>query len=195
MSKSRFSFRSRCQVRLNPNQHTPNSIQLVFSNFYIGIALGALSFATRYTAKNTRPWPYTPKPAENGVSEFPVLSRYGSFFAHLRAAEALADRAGSVIANIYAAHGEKREALTARQRGEAAEWVASVKVVATDTGLRVTQGVFETTGARATARSVGLDRYWRDIRTHSLHDPVAYKETELGRFALLDEVPEPTWYT
>lgn len=194
MSKSRCNFRSTCPVRLNQNQHK-HSIQLVFSNFYIGIALGALSFATRYTAKNTRPWPYTPKPAENGVSEFPVLSRYGSFFAHLRAAEALADRAGSVIANIYATHSEKRDALTARQRGEAAEWVASVKVVATDTGLRVTQGVFETTGARATARSVGLDRYWRDIRTHSLHDPVAYKETELGRFALLDEVPEPTWYT
>lgn len=174
--------------------HT-RSIQLVFSNFYLGIALGALSFATSYTAKHTRAWPYTPKPAENGVSEFPVLSRYGSFFAHLRAAEALADRAGAVIANIYSTYSGKRDALTARERGEAAEWVASIKVVATDTGLRVTQGVFETTGARATARSVGLDRYWRDIRTHSLHDPVAYKETELGRFALLDEVPEPTWYT
>lgn len=172
-----------------------HSIQLVFSNFYLGIALGALSFATNYTAKNTRPWPFTPKPAESGVSEFPILSRYGSFFAHLRAAEALADRAGAVIANIYATHSAKRDGLTARERGEAAEWVASVKVVATDTGLRVTQGVFETTGARATARSVGLDRYWRDIRTHTLHDPVAYKETELGRFALLDEVPEPTWYT
>lgn len=76
-----------------------------------------------------------------------------------------------------------------------AEWVASVKVVATDTALRVTGGVFETTGARATAGKVGLDRFWRDVRTHTLHDPVAYKEMELGRYVLLGEVPEPTWYT
>ena len=76
-----------------------------------------------------------------------------------------------------------------------AEWVASVKVVATDTALRVTSGVFEVTGARATAAKVGLDRYWRDVRTHTLHDPVAYKEEELGRFLLKGEVPEPSWYT
>jgi alkylation response protein AidB-like acyl-CoA dehydrogenase len=73
--------------------------------------------------------------------------------------------------------------------------VASVKVVATDTGLRVTAGVFEVAGARATASRVGLDRFWRDLRTHTLHDPVAYKNRELGRYFLLGEAPEPTWYT
>ena len=73
--------------------------------------------------------------------------------------------------------------------------MASVKVVTTDVGLRVTAGVFEVTGARATASKVGLDRFWRDIRVHSLHDPVAYKNREVGRYALLNEVPEPTWYT
>jgi alkylation response protein AidB-like acyl-CoA dehydrogenase len=34
------------------------TIQLVFSNFYLGIALGALKYASQYTAKNTRPWPF-----------------------------------------------------------------------------------------------------------------------------------------
>ena len=78
--------------------------------------------------------------------------------------------------------------MSARQRGDAAEWVASIKIVATDVGLRVTSGVFEVTGARATGKKVGLDKFWRDIRTHSLHDPVAYKNRELGRYVLLDEV-------
>lgn len=55
--------------------------------------------------------------------------------------------------------------------------------------------MYEVTGARATASSVGLDRFWRNVRTHSLHDPIAYKRREVGVFALLDEVPEPTWYT
>ena len=51
------------------------------------------------------------------------------------------------------------------------------------------------TGARATANSVGFDIYWRNIRTHSLHDPIAYKRREVGAWALLGTLPEPTWYT
>lgn len=97
--------------------------------------------------------------------------------------------------DVYARYSTRRDELPARERGELAEWVASAKVVTTDTGLRVTAGVFEVTGAKATATKVGLDRFWRDIRTHSLHDPVAYKNRELGRYQLLGEVPEPTWYT
>lgn len=34
------------------------TIQLVFSNFYLGIALGAVGFASKYTVKNTRAWPF-----------------------------------------------------------------------------------------------------------------------------------------
>jgi alkylation response protein AidB-like acyl-CoA dehydrogenase len=167
----------------------------VFSNFYLGIALGSLDYATKYTVKNTRAWPFGGDNKDKAADEFYVLSAYGNFHAHLRAATALADLAGKQVSKTYASHRETRSSLTARERGELAEIVASVKVVTTDTGLRVTAGVFEVTGAKATAAKVGLDRFWRDIRTHTLHDPVAYKNRELGRFQLLDEVPEPTWYT
>lgn len=170
------------------------TIQLVFSNFYIGIALGSLAFAGSYTVSRTRAWPYGGDNKEKATEEFYVLERYGNFHAHLAAAEALADRAGLAISAVY--EGSKdRKALSDRQRGEAAEVVASVKIVATDTALRVTSGVFEVTGAQATSRKVSLDRFWRDVRTHTLHDPVAYKNREVGRYALLNEVPEPTWYT
>ncbi|OJI80788.1 hypothetical protein ASPTUDRAFT_58174 [Aspergillus tubingensis CBS 134.48] len=171
------------------------TIQLVFSNFYLGIAQGALAFASQYTVSTTRPWPFGGDNKASATDEFYILERYGNFFAHLRAAEALADRAGEEISTLYREHSENRPGLTARQRGELAEWVASVKVVTTDVGLRVTSGIFEVTGARATAVKVGLDRFWRDTRTHTLHDPVAYKNRELGRYALLGEVPEPSWYT
>ncbi|PYH73226.1 thermophilic desulfurizing enzyme family protein [Aspergillus vadensis CBS 113365] len=171
------------------------TIQLVFSNFYLGIAQGALDFASQYTVSTTRPWPFGGDNKASATEEFYILERYGNFFAHLRAAEALADRAGEEISTLYREHSDNRPGLTARQRGELAEWVASVKVVTTDVGLRVTSGIFEVTGARATAVKVGLDRFWRDIRTHTLHDPVAYKNRELGRYALLGEVPEPSWYT
>ncbi|KAG4434742.1 hypothetical protein IFR05_009768 [Cadophora sp. M221] len=170
------------------------TIQLVFSNFYLGIAQGALSFASKYTTTSTRAWPYGGDNKASPTEEFYILERYGNFFAHLRGAETLTDRAGQEIAAVYAKHGEKRT-LSERERGEAAEWVASAKIVTTDTALRVTAGVFEVTGSRATGKKVGLDRFWRDVRTHTLHDPVAYKNRELGEFVLLDKVPEPTWYT
>lgn len=135
---------------------------------------------------------------ERATDEFYILERYGNFHAHLRAAVSLTDNAGQQVNKVYASysgdHGT-RSKLTARERGELAEWVASAKVVTTDIGLQVTAGVFEVTGAKATSQKVGLDRFWRDVRTHTLHDPVAYKNRELGRFQLLDEVPEATWYT
>ncbi|KAK0724342.1 acyl-CoA dehydrogenase/oxidase [Lasiosphaeris hirsuta] len=176
------------------------TIQLVFINFYLGIAHGALDFAKSYTVKNTRAWPFGGDNKDSPTDEFYILATYGNFFAHLRAAETLVDRAGAeadILYNKYgsSADGSARAGLTPRERGEWAEWVASAKVVTTDTGLRVTAGVFEVTGSRATASKVGLDRFWRDLRVHTLHDPVAYKNREVGRYLLLDEVPEPTWYT
>ncbi|KAK4167001.1 acyl-CoA dehydrogenase/oxidase [Cladorrhinum sp. PSN259] len=171
------------------------TIQLVFGNFYLGIAIGALEFAKKYTTTSTRAWPFGGDNKEKATDEFYILQNYGNWFAHLRAAEALADKAGDEADRIYATYQNNRAALTPRERGDWAEWVASVKVVTTDTGLRVTAGVFEVTGSRATAAKVGLDRFFRDIRTHTLHDPVAYKNRELGRYVLLDEIPEPTWYT
>ncbi|KAM3435198.1 hypothetical protein NHJ13734_005637 [Beauveria thailandica] len=174
------------------------TIQLVFSNFYIGIAWGALKTATAYTNSLTRAWPFGGDNKEKPQEEFYILSTYGNFLAHLRAATALAEKAGQEIDAVYEGTQKSvqdRAKVTAQARGEVAEWVASVKVVSTDVGLRVTSGVFELTGAKATATKVGLDRFWRDIRTHTLHDPVAYKNRELGRYQLLQEIPEPTWYT
>jgi len=170
------------------------TIQLVFVNLYLGIALGSLDFASKYTKTATRAWPFGGDNKESASEEFYILERYGNFFAHLRAAETLTDKAGSVISDAYGKYSVKRD-ISARERGDIAEWVASAKVVVTDTSLRVTAGVFEVTGSRATGRKVGLDRFWRDVRTHTLHDPVAYKNRELGEYLLLNRVPEPTWYT
>lgn len=179
---------------------------------YLGVALGALHAASAYTRSSTRAWPYGGDNKESAVDEFYILEKYGTYRAHLAAAEALTDYCGNEVTRLYAdaeaaaksnstSNGNAshvapgRASITARRRGELAALVAHAKVVTTDTGLQVTAGVFEMLGSRATARKAGYDRFWRDIRTHSLHDPVAYKKREVGRLQLLDEIPEPTWYT
>ncbi|MEV6718503.1 acyl-CoA dehydrogenase family protein [Lentzea sp. NPDC051208] len=166
-------------------------IQLVFTNFYLGIAKGALATATAYTRDRTRPWPYGGDNKESAGEEFYIVEGYGDLQAKLWAAEALAERAAEAIERI---NGHP-DTVTAQERGEAAVVIAAAKQRAVDTGLEIGTRVFELTGARASANSVGLDIYWRNLRTHSLHDPIAYKRAEVGRYALLGEIPEPTWYT
>ena len=69
------------------------------------------------------------------------------------------------------------------------------KVNATHVALDVTGRVFELTGARSTASHYRFDRYWRNVRTHTLHDPVFYKAREVGDFVLNGRVPEPSLYS
>lgn len=49
--------------------------------------------------------------------------------------------------------------------------------------------IYEVMGARSIAHKAGFDHFWRNIRTHSLHDPVAHKRAEVGRFVLSGELP------
>ena len=50
--------------------------------------------------------------------------------------------------------------------------------------------------AAARAGRVRLDRLWRDVRVHTLHDPVGvYMDMGLGSFVLLRETPLPSWST
>ncbi len=168
------------------------TIQLIFANFYLGIAKGALKTATAYTRDNTRAWPYGGDDKQQARDEWYLLEGYGRLQSQIWAAEALADDAGFEISELL--HAE-RESVTPEQRGHVAVRIAAVKQLATDASLEAGTKVFELTGARATSNAVGLDIFWRNARTHTLHDPVAYKRREVGAYALLGEVPEPSWYT
>jgi alkylation response protein AidB-like acyl-CoA dehydrogenase len=59
----------------------------------------------------------------------------------------------------------------------------------------VTSRIFDLMGARATSARFGFDRFWRNIRTHTLHDPVAYKAREVGNFALNGRITPDPLYT
>jgi alkylation response protein AidB-like acyl-CoA dehydrogenase len=165
------------------------TIQLVFASFYLGIAAGALRTAAAYTRSRSRSWLHSPY--ERAVDEPYVVDTYGDLTAKLWEAEALADAVAAEAQQIH----DRPEALTERGRGEHEVRVAAAKARATDVSLEVTSRVFEVTGARATASRLAMDRFWRNVRTHTLHDPVAYKRQEIGALVLRDEIPTPTWYS
>jgi alkylation response protein AidB-like acyl-CoA dehydrogenase len=165
------------------------AIQAVFGHLYLGIAEGALDAARNYTVTRSRPWVLGGQQA--ATDEPHVLAQYGDHAARLAAVAALANE----IACDLAAALAKGHALTWTERGELAVEVAKLKVVSTDTALDVTSKIFEVTGARSTDNRYGFDRFWRNVRTHTLHDPVAYKRREVGAYYLTGQLPDFTLYT
>ncbi|SCF87309.1 Acyl-CoA dehydrogenase, C-terminal domain, partial [Streptomyces sp. Ncost-T6T-2b] len=161
------------------------TIQLVFISFYLGIAAGALETAATYTRTKARSWLHGGY--DRAVDEPYVIDTYGDLTAKLWAVEALADAVAAEGQKLHDAPDE----VTEQSRAAFEVRVAAAKARATDVALEVTSRIFEVTGARATASAEGLDRFWRNVRTHTLHDPVAYKRREVGRHVLTGELPEP----
>lgn len=165
------------------------AIQTMFGHLYLGIAEGALSTARDYTRESTRPWVLSG--LQSALEDPYILSTYGELAARLAAVSALAERQAAALTRAAA----RGPALTWEERGELAVDVAALKVVSTDTALEVTSRIFEVTGARSAGTQHGFDRFWRNVRTHTLHDPVAWKRREVGLHYLTGEVPEFTLYT
>jgi alkylation response protein AidB-like acyl-CoA dehydrogenase len=164
--------------------------QLILSNVFLGLAEGALEEARNYTQATTRPWANST--GISSATEDPyILANYGRFFVDLQAAQALTDIAAESLQRAW----ESGDAIRENQRGKCALDVAAAKVITTKTGLEITSQMFEVMGARAAAAPARLDRYWRNLRTHTLHDPVDYKIRELGDWALNRKLPKPTFYS
>ena len=156
---------------------------------YLGIAEGALNAARDYTLTNSRPWQSS---GVDQASQAPYIQqKYGELWAELQAAIALADQAAHKIQRGW----DRGIQLTAEDRGEVAIAVAATKTVAIRAGLTIANEIFEVMGARATSSRYGFDRYWRDLRTFSLHDPKAYKHREIGNWFLNQEYPVPSQYS
>lgn len=161
---------------------------LVFANLYLGFAIGALRSARRYVHEDARPW------GVSGVERAPedplIIQQFGEHWTSLQGALALADRAAPQVEALLAAEPD-----STRQRGEAAIAVATAKVAASRVSVEITSRLYEAMGARATHNRWAFDRFWRDARTHTLHDPLAYKIRELGEYALNGRYPAVTGYS
>ncbi len=175
--------------------HTPRMTlrplvsQLIMTNLYLGIAIGAFDEGRQYTREQTRPW--AGSGVERATDDPIVQHRYGDLKLFIRAAEAVTD----VAQHQLEAALTRGPALDTAQRGELAVAVAEAKVLAHRAAMEVSSQFFELAGARATSSKLGLDRFWRNARVHTLHDPVDVKLRDIGRHALDGRPPEPGSYS
>ncbi|MFE4106612.1 acyl-CoA dehydrogenase family protein [Almyronema epifaneia] len=163
--------------------------QLAKTYTYLGLAEGALQAAKNYTATQTRPW--IDAGVDRATHDPYILKHYGELWTQLQAAIALSDQAAAKVQ----AGWQQGLALTFEERGDIAIAVSAAKAFVTQVGLAICNRMFEVMGARATAAHYGYDRYWRDLRTFTLHDPVDYKFKAVGDWLLNGQYPLASQYS
>ena len=167
----------------------PQLSQLILTHLYLGLAEGALASARAFQREQARPC-FASGVQASGDDPY-IQHRYGELALDIRAAQPVAGEAAQALDAAFRQGGD----LQAAERGEVAIAVAQAKALAHRAAMRITGEFFELTGARSTSARLGLDRFWRNARVHTLHDPIDYKLRDLGRHYLTGRLPEPTPYS
>lgn len=164
---------------------TPFQQQSVLLNVFVGTAQGALLAARDYTIDKSRPW--ITSGVERHIDDPWIKRVYGDLFIRTQAATRLADDAAEAL-DEAAARGRD---LTEEERGRAAIRIAAANVYAGEVALAVTSQIFEVMGARSATTANGFDRFWRNVRIHTLHNPAEYKTRSVGTWFLTGDHPTP----
>ncbi|MFW1752766.1 acyl-CoA dehydrogenase family protein [Acinetobacter wanghuae] len=183
------------ELLLNPGPlSTPYSslrpliAQLIFVHMFLGVAEGAFDVA-KQTVQSQKAW--SKSLAEDAVNDPFTQKHFAEFYVQLESVRLLADKAIQTLQKAWNVGAD----LTAEQRGEVSIAIATAKIASTNTSLYITQNIFQVMGARATTAKLNLDRFWRNVRTQTLHDPVDYKYQEIGEWVLTGKVPDPSFYS
>jgi SfnB family sulfur acquisition oxidoreductase len=145
-----------------------------------GIALAAIKETINFVRTKSRAW--VDSGLENAWDDPYTIQAVGSLKLRLHAAQALLEKAGLAIDRAVANPTEDTVA-------EAQIITAESKILSTEIAIEATNKLFELAGTRSTLAEHNLDRHWRNARTHTLHDPVRWKYSILGKYYLNGEKP------
>lgn len=162
--------------------------QLVLVNLFVGVAQGARKQAIDYASAHGKPWQGAA--VERATDDPYLLRRMGEMQAQISGSALMADHAAALLQKAWL----QGESLSAAERAEVAVAVFEAKVMAHRCTLFATQEMFDVVGSRGTHADLGFDRFWRNVRTHTLHDPLDYKLQALGRWAVYGEEPSALNY-
>lgn len=159
--------------------------QLLHVAIDAGIARGALSAAAGFARTKSRPW--FEADVDRAIDDPLLIQRFGELAVEVTTAEATLQAAGAAVDATFSVPARN----AADTAAAASIAVATAKIVADRAATEVSSALFEVSGTRSAAADLGLDHFWRNARTHTLHDPVRWKYQHIGR-ALLHNSPPPT---
>ena len=154
--------------------------QVIQAAIDAGIAQAAIDETIRFVRERSRPW--IDSKVDRAADDPLTISQIGDLEVRLHAAEAVLERAARILDAGRDTPDEKEVAL-------AAVAVAEAKILTTEIALLAANKLFELAGTQSTLEKYGLDRLWRNARTHTLHDPVRWKYHAIGNFYLNEVLP------
>jgi SfnB family sulfur acquisition oxidoreductase len=140
-----------------------------------GIARGTITDTIAFVRTQARAW--VDSGQERATEDPFTIAAIGDLQIRLHAAEAILERAAQFVDSAIARPDEDTVAA-------AAVAVAEAKVLTTEIAILAANKLFELGGTRSTLAAHGLDRHWRNARTHTLHDPVRWKFFHVGNYHL-----------
>jgi SfnB family sulfur acquisition oxidoreductase len=164
-----------------PPDTTAAAIQLAHAAIDVGIARGAFEDGVAFVREQTRPW--FEAGVQRAAQEPHVILQVGRLATRLSAAEALLRWAAETLDQVHAAP------ITPDSAAEAVLAVDQAKAFAAEISLQISTEILELADSSVTDAGHGLDRHWRNARTHTLHDPARWKLHHVGNFLLNDELP------
>lgn len=156
-----------------PTANGPIS-QIIQAAVDTGIAVGALEQAKIY-ARQARPW--IDSQQDHGWQDPFTIAAIGDLEWRVHGTEAILAKAGKAVDLALAEPTEDSVA-------NASLVVAQAKVLSAETALLASSKLFELAGTRSVSGKHNLDRFWRNARTHTLHDPARWKYHLIGNFLL-----------
>jgi alkylation response protein AidB-like acyl-CoA dehydrogenase len=124
-----------------------------------------------------------------------ILQVVGRVHGAAYSAGAIALHAAKALQRSYQTHLDTDADAAQREHANALAHVEvdqSVSVI-TRLVLDASTDLFDALGASATLRTAGLDRYWRNARTISSHNPRVYRERQVGAYVVNGTVPPATY--
>lgn len=157
--------------------------QAGFAAVLTGIGLGCLAAAAPFVHDKARPWGAA---GVERASDDPMVTRTCGEMASDLACAYHATMATGALVDAFERGEIDRTALAIP--------ISAAKSAASRAVMKTTSEVFAMMGARSIAGGSGFDRYWRNARTLTLHDPMEWKNVEIGRHVLTGWSPEPGVY-
>ncbi|MGV1777204.1 SfnB family sulfur acquisition oxidoreductase [Agrobacterium fabrum] len=145
-----------------------------------GIARAAIDETVSFVRTKSRAW--VDSGVDHAWDDPYTIQAVGDLTLRLHAAQALLEKAGYAIDRAI-------QNPNAETVAEAQVVTAEAKILATEIAIAATNKLFELAGTRSTLAEHHLDRHWRNARTHTLHDPVRWKYSILGKYFLNGEKP------
>jgi alkylation response protein AidB-like acyl-CoA dehydrogenase len=164
-------------------------VQQVHHATLVGIARAASADAARAVAERRRT--YSHAAASRSSADPQVLQVVGRVHSLTYAAGAVMLKAAEALERSFEHRAEPdlREAANIAAEIE----IAQAQTTISSLVLEATASLFDALGASATSVSKSLDRYWRNARAITSHNPRIYKDRIVGDFVVNGTPPPFQW--